>query len=257
MSDVSAHQCMLNALCHSSNACTQALILDQPSTSGGSLGRWLETFDPAAIRCPFFRRRAIDLLESAAQCGQWLAARHKSVDLTFGLLPLRTVAAGPKAAAAPKAVGLPAAALASQLAHDFSARQCQVTGRLSRELFEENCLFCGPDPDMPVRGLGKFLSASQQLFSHARSKCELLAVGVVDSATAAAAVGSALPAAQGGGRGSGGTDPPPDQVVVVWRIEGTVNLPWHPEILPYFGVTLYEVRRRGAGKRETRGSDDV
>ena len=52
-------------------------------------GQRLEEFDPAIIRCPFFRRRATDLLEGAVLCGRWLASRHKSLDLSFGLLPQR------------------------------------------------------------------------------------------------------------------------------------------------------------------------
>ena len=53
------------------------------------LGQRLEEFDPAIIRCPFFRRRATDFLEGAVLCGRWLASRHKSLDLSFGLLPQR------------------------------------------------------------------------------------------------------------------------------------------------------------------------
>lgn len=111
------------------------------------LGRQLEAFDPAEIRCPFFRRRATDTLEALVVVGTWLRARHKRVDLTFGLLPLSTRAglnAHQRAAASRKAHNLPLGVVAALLARDFAERQCQVTGRLSRQLFDEACVFDGP-----------------------------------------------------------------------------------------------------------------
>jgi hypothetical protein len=112
------------------------------------LGRQLEAFDPAEIRCPFFRRRATDTLEALVVVGTWLRARHKRVDLTFGLLPLSTRAnsfnAHQRAAAARKAHNLPLGVVAALLARDFAEKKCQVTGRLSRQLFDEACVFDGP-----------------------------------------------------------------------------------------------------------------
>ena len=115
-----------------------------------SLGQQLETFDPAVIRCPFFRRRATDTLEALVVVGTWLRARHKRVDLTFGLLPLSTransdIASNARTAAAARKVhNLPLNSLAALLARDFADKQCQVTGHLSRQLFDEACVFDGP-----------------------------------------------------------------------------------------------------------------
>lgn len=90
--------------------------------------------------------------------------------------------------------------------------------------------FCA-DPDLPVTGVGKYLAASAQLFSHAQSRCDLLAVATVDALPP-----EIIEARKGAGGRSG--------VLVVWRIEGTVNLPWHPTIKPYYGATLYELQVR-------------
>jgi len=232
------------------------LVPRQATSVQPSLGQRLERFDPSDIRCPFFRRRATDSLEQLAVCGRWLASRHKSIDLTLGLLPLSTVAAGAHArgvGAAEKARGLSLEALASRLADDFAVRHCQVTGRLSRDLYEEDCTFDGPDPDMPVTGLGKYLAASQHLFQHGpgRSRCDLLGVGVVAPASTTqgrpeervggARQGWRMPA---WGAAPAWEAPKGGGVLVLWRIEGTVNLPWHPAIKPYYGCTLYERRRR-------------
>ena len=97
-----------------------------------------------------------------------------------------------------------------------------MTGRLSKPFYSDACLFEGPDPDMPVRGLAKYCSASSNLFDHTLSKCDLLAIGeATDRAT-----GETLP-------------------VVFWRIEGVVNLPWHPTIKPYVGATLFQTDEQG------------
>jgi hypothetical protein len=97
------------------------------------------------------------------------------------------------------------------------------------------------DPDLPVAGVGKYLAASAQLFAHADSTCDLLAVATID------AVPPSVAAAGRGGaaalRGGGG-------VLVLWRIEGTVNLPWHPIIKPYYGATLYELQPRASEAAE-------
>jgi hypothetical protein len=138
-----------------------------------------------------------------------------------------------------------------------------VTGRLSTNLFDDRCVFDGPDPDMPVAGLAKYLAATSQLFSHKLSRCELVGVGVIDDldplhgsasrrsrgawlrlpalglnrAGAHHHLPGLLPLHPGdsttvGPRGQG--------VVVLWRIQGVVNLPWHPTIKPYYGCTLFE-----------------
>ena len=180
----------------------------------------LERFDPATIRCPFFRRRASDLLEAAVLVGRWLASRHKSLDLSLGLLPLSTVAGQPSRAHG-KALGASHDELLAALFRDFHDSQCQVTGRISRRHFSETCVFDGPDPDMPVKGLDKYLSAAATLFNHRQSRCEIL--GLASS-----------PGDQGR------LEP-----IVFWRIEGVVNLPWHPRIKPYVGATHFRTDADG------------
>mmetsp|Transcript_45862 Transcript_45862/g.127296 ORF Transcript_45862/g.127296 Transcript_45862/m.127296 type:complete len:215 (+) Transcript_45862:624-1268(+) len=121
-----------------------------------------------------------------------------------------------------KALGVSHDELLATLYADFSIHQCQVTGRLSKPFYSDACLFEGPDPDMPVRGLAKYCSASSNLFDHALSTCDLLAIGeATDRAT-----GETLP-------------------VVFWRIEGVVNLPWHPTIKPYVGATIFRTDEQG------------
>ena len=205
------------------------------------LGQRLEEFDPAIIRCPFFRRRATDFLEGAVLCGRWLASRHKSLDLSFGLLPQRQSFVGCDSTtsgsfAQAKVQDVTCEQVLAQLAEDFVTRQCQVTGRLSRAWYAEDCRFDGPDPDMPVVGLGKYLAASTNLFCHAASRCDLLGVGYIqhdDDTFGFDEVAVRGDASEPGGDFGG-------MLVVLWRIEGTVNLPWQPTIKPYHGATFFQ-----------------
>ena len=233
-----------------------------------ALGQRLEEFDPAIIKCPFFRRRATDFLEGAVLCGRWLASRHKSLDLSFGLLPLRQpfvdgIASrdifndeepqqkglvGSHSFGGRKVLRASRSIVLSVLAEDFAERQCQVTGRLSRQYFSENCEFDGPDPDMPVRGTGKYLDASTNLFNHRASRCDLLAAGYVHREThrdrkdlrreIQEELGEMLVARTN--MRVGNTEKHDGDLVILWRIEGTVNLPWHPTIKPYYGATFFQ-----------------
>lgn len=176
-----------------------------------SIGHALERFDTTRIRCPFFRRRATDFLEAAVDMGTFLASRHKSIDLS-GFFP-RYLSEHSRQVKSQKIVGLQSiTTIAQEIAYSYQVRQCQVTGKLNSSLFDDACSFHGPDPDMPVKGLSKYISAASGLFSHSKSTCELVAIGTIKDS----------------------------QVVVIWRIEGTVNLPWHPTIKPYFGATIYD-----------------
>jgi hypothetical protein len=153
------------------------------------------------------------------------------LDLSFGLLPQRQSFVGAEAAASGdfsqvKVLRATRERVLAQLAEDFATRQCQVTGRLSREWYAEACRFDGPDPDMPVVGTAKYLAASSNLFRHAESRCDLLGVGYVEPPAT-----SIFHAQTSGAFG--------DTFVVLWRIEGTVNLPWHPTLKPYYGATFF------------------
>jgi len=185
------------------------------------------------IKCPFFRRRAFEFLEAAKKTLLFLAARHKSLPgglfeppaLLFPEVTSR--AAG--AAEAEKLRGLTAEGAAAVLARDWSgAREGDgkgyyITGRLTRAAYREDCLFDGPDPDMPVRGTRKYLLSAAGLFDARRSRADLrgpLRVLAADEAEEA----------KGQRRAA---------VVAYWRLEGVLNLPWHPQVKPWTGSTTY------------------
>jgi len=116
---------------------------------------------------------------------------------------------------ADKACHLALEDVAGVLKDDFAVRRANINGRLSREIFDDDCLFDGPDPDMPVRGVHKYCSAISGLFDRPSSACVLVGEPVVDKVE--------------------GT------VVCHWRLSGRLRLPWRPAFKPYLGFTTYHV----------------
>ena len=89
-----------------------------------------------------------------------------------------------------------------------------ITGRLTKEIYRNDCLFDGPDPDMPVTGLRKYLSSASQLFDRHHSKAEIFNISLSQEK---------------------------NEIIVFWRIEGVLNLPWHPYVKPWTGTTTYRL----------------
>jgi hypothetical protein len=85
------------------------------------------------IRCPFFKRRATDLLEAALAVGRFILARHKS------LLPLASSSKG-----APKITGQTAEAVLEIIRRDFEEKRYYITGRVTREIYDDACFFDAP-----------------------------------------------------------------------------------------------------------------
>ena len=159
------------------------------------------------LKCPFFRRRASDIIDGMATIWKFLVARHKSLP-SFdppGCMPIGENT---------KWKNLPISDIVELLIRDWGCegKGYYITGRLTKEIYRNDCLFDGPDPDMPVRGLRKYLSSASQLFDRKKSKAEIYDVSVNEER---------------------------NEITVSWRIEGILNLPWHPYVKPWTGTTTY------------------
>ena len=176
------------------------------ATTPFSLGKMITSLDAQSrqIPCPFFRKRAGDAVESLVGVAGFIAARHKSLGLPENLLPPR--------ACGEKTVGLPLHAVMAVVARDIEDGQYYVGGKLSQEVYDDACFFDGPDPDMPVRSLGRYCDALRGLFDPRASAIELAAIEPHGASA----------------------------FVAHWRISGALKLPWRPTIKPYAGCTLYE-----------------
>jgi hypothetical protein len=170
-----------------------------------------------SIPCPFFKRRATDVLEATLGVGRFVLARHKS------LLPASVLGFAPHGKGGPKRTGLATAAVLEAIRRDFEEKRYYITGKMTREIYSDACYFDSPDPDMPVQGLEKYINAISKLFASGKSKVDLLDLEILA----------------------------PDLLLSRWRLEATVALPWRPSIKAYTGVTLYELDEDGLISRHT------
>lgn len=177
----------------------------------------------SGIKCPFFRRRAIDLVENIQLTLNFIVARHKSIpfiDLSKYLINIEV--SDSVKSNHNKTINLPIKDVAEIIYNDWSiekgAKGYYITGKLTKSIYDEDCLFSGPDPDMPVRGLKKYLLFASQLFHRQKSKAELRHPLVINK----------------------------DQntITAYWRIEGVLNLPWKPLMKPFNGITTYKMNHQ-------------
>jgi len=124
------------------------------------------------IRCPFWRRRAGDAVGAAVAIADFVAARHKSLELPAGLAEL-LAPAGPQLQ---KATNLPIEELMTRVATDIEEGQYYISGKLDASIYDDRCFFDGPDPDMPVRSLGRYVDALRGLFDETISRIDLISM---------------------------------------------------------------------------------
>lgn len=185
------------------------------------------------IKCPFFRRRATDSVDGLASVVQFVLARHKSLPI-----PILPGSQQILSSSSIKAFGLSVNTIANILAKDWkcqrsfgsltSGKGYYITGKLTREIYRDDCFFDGPDPDMPVSGLKKYVSSTSQLFDHKASRADLISIA---------------------------TDEKQRTVTVRWRLEGILNLPWHPRLKPWTGQTVYFIDDSGLIERHVESWD--
>lgn len=164
-----------------------------------------------AWKCPFFRRRASDMLDAADMLMRFLIIRDKTNLL--GPPPSLRGVQGPLRRE--KTIHLTREELLEVIKSDWRVHNNKgyyITGRLSTNIYRDDCFFDGPDPDMPVKGLRKYLNAASQLFEQRTSRAELLDLGIEG-----------------------------DVVVAKWRFQGTLHLPWRPRMPQVLGTTTYHM----------------
>lgn len=159
-----------------------------------------------------------DILDVMDNVMRFLIIRHKSLDLIGPPLSCRGATTNNKKA---KCLNLSIPQLASIIRKDWredNHKGYYITGKLNTTIYRDDCLFDGPDPDMPVRGLRKYLNAASQLFDYQSSTATLCSLEVYEDL---------------------------NQVKVWWEIEGVLHLPWHPKLPVWTGSTTYHVDEDG------------
>ena len=185
-----------------------ALKMVPTSIDGPSFASYLDAMYATVkkLKCPFFRRRASDIVDGFATTWNFLCSRHKS-------LPLYELPGCSAYENDVKCMNLPLEELSRIIVQDWNhGKGYYITGLLTKEIYRNDCLFDGPDPDMPVKGLRKYLSSASNLFDKKVSKAELISLQL---------------------------DHEQRKVCASWRLEGVLNLPWHPSVKPWTGSTTY------------------
>ena len=195
------------------------------------------THASSTIKCPFWRRRAADVIDNVVMVLRFLVVRHKTL---LGDIPLFELQApGCKAVgghvtlhsdgSVMKHYNMSLETLSQIIKEDWSIpnnKGYYITGRLNSTVYKDDCLFDGPDPDMPVRGLRKYLAAATHLFDSSQSSAELLSLDVI-------------PGSEDQGKFGNGV------IIAKWKIEGVLMLPWRPKVHPWTGHTKYHIDEDG------------
>jgi Uncharacterized conserved protein (DUF2358) len=213
---------MVSAIVDSSPECCPPMVDDLSTPVSGSglspIEVWLlvtmeEWYrDALALKCPWMRRRALDCIDTI----EIIARACVILPQNLGIVGPPMGCRGDHEAPA-KQTGLSMEQLSDVVRQDWKQETMKgyyVTGTMSEFVYRDDCLFDGPDPDMPVKGLRKFCGAASQLFDRKLSTAELLDCQVVE---------------QAGG----------NVIVVKWRMNGVLRLPFQPKMPEVVGRTTY------------------
>jgi hypothetical protein len=180
-----------------------------------------------SIKCPFIRRRTADFLDGIDMVMRFLIIRHKSLPLIGPPPGCRSLYS--KTQFVKKSTNLRLEDIIEIIRHDWRPHTMKgyyITGRLNTTIYRDDCFFDGPDPDMPVKGLRKYLNAASQLFDTAASTAELLSLEIVEPKDDN----------DYSGRSSSTTN---RMIVAHWKLQGVLHLPWHPTLPVWTGKTMY------------------
>jgi Uncharacterized conserved protein (DUF2358) len=163
-----------------------------------------------ALKCPWMRRRMLDAVDTLEMIARSMVIQPQNLELIGPPIGLRG-----DAVTSVKEKGLSIEEVADIVRQDWRAETGKgyyVTGSITPSVYRDDCLFDGPDPDMPVKGLRKFRGAASQLFDRKRSTAELLSLEVEG-----------------------------DVIVARWKMNGVLRLPFRPKMPEVIGTTTYHL----------------
>ena len=189
---------------------------------------WLSHLDAwykhsQSTKCPFFRRRIGDMLDNLETIIKHTIIRSECWDLMGPPQAWRPAGSNYKQSRL-KYLGLTTEQLKNYIMDDWkpsTGKGYYVTGKVTTAVYRDDCFFGGPDPDMPIRGLRKYLGVAAHLFDSKTSRADLLDFEVLDNVTLRAN----------------------------WQMQGILKLPWHPHLPVFRGVTTYHLDSHGLIER--------
>jgi Uncharacterized conserved protein (DUF2358) len=216
------------------------------------LDQWYNTSQK--LHCPFWRRRLGDSLDHVEQLVQHFVIRRDAwpllgpprgwrppgmdIKAAAAAAARRSTTGGVVVVSSSKQYGVSLQALQQVLIHDWKAATTHkgyyVTGRLTTSIYRNDCIFDGPDPDMPIRGLRKYMGVASHLFDVTKSHATLLSLEQVvlhsddDDNTDAR---------------------PRPHLLAHWELQGVLKLPWKPSFPTFRGTTRYYLDQDGLIER--------
>ena len=221
------------------------------------------TQSSATIRCPFIKRRIADTIDNFYLLSNFLIIRHKSLLALFGM---DVTDVGFIEVPGCKAVGrhfsldefgnsvkmpnLPLTELQAIIQEDWDKEKNKgyyVTGKLNSKIYRNDCFFDGPDPDMPVRGLRKYLNAASNLFDSKHSFATMNDIEVValSKKEQENRMRICLDTRNDDDCATMNQDYNQYAIQVNWKMEGVLMLPWRPKVKPLTGWTRYYLDNNG------------
>jgi Uncharacterized conserved protein (DUF2358) len=194
------------------------------------------------LKCPFFKRRAADILDTADMLMRIVSIpighesilpppsswrERKFISNTDTVNTSNNLTTG-------KTTNLSIEHIINILKHDWridTNKGYYITGRLSTNIFRDDCYFDGPDPDMPVRGIRKYFNAASQIFEYKTSTATLVSIeaqepkqqhptGTTTTTTTTTTTNDTT-------------------IVAKWIMSGVLRLPWKPKLPTVYGTTTY------------------
>lgn len=197
-----------------------------------------------SAKCPFLRRRSGDLLDTVEavlnhivvrkECWQTPQA-HRPAGSNKKLNTIKYKHLTPQQ--------LYQCVLQDWIKGETGHKGYYVTGKLTTAMYRDDCLFLGPDPDMPIHGMRKYAGVASHLFDYDASEAVLTSLNVVPA--------QELPLVslrQQEGQQSktckncGGQD---TCLVAEWTLSGILRLPWRPSLPTFSGQTIYHLDEDG------------
>lgn len=174
------------------------------------------------MKCPFLRRRSGDVLDKVESVMKHTIIRQQCWPL-MGPPQAWRPAGYNKRLRVIKYKGMTLETLKEYVLEDWKAdtgKGYYVTGKLTTAIYRDDCHFLGPDPDMPIKGLRKYVGVAAHLFDSDQSCATLKSLDIVG-----------------------------DTLVADWKMEGVLRLPWRPHLPSFSGSTVYHFDEEGLIQR--------
>ncbi|KAG7347214.1 DUF2358 domain containing protein [Nitzschia inconspicua] len=170
-----------------------------------------------SLKCPFMRRRFGDALDTLESVLKHTLIRRECWPL-MGPPQAHRPAGTNKKTNTIKYRGLSLMDIHQLVLQDWKpdtdGKGYYITGKLTTPIYRDDCLFLGPDPDMPIHGLRKYVGVAAHLFDYETSRATLQSLERNDQ---------------------------DNLLVAKWTLSGILRLPWRPALPTFSGTTIYHI----------------